>query len=90
MQIPPISIHPQYIATIQIIKVMKTIEPFSGSYYSTNPKTRTIWDEETDIPMCEQEARERLKELQACIDNLSSMEDPRDPMDIYKEKIESL
>lgn len=68
---------------------MKVTEPYNGEYYSTNTKTMTVWDEDYEIPMSLDEARERLKELQACVDNLSPLEDPRDPMDIYKAKLEA-
>lgn len=59
-----------------------------GNYYSVNLTERTVWDHTTELPMSEWEARERFDELQGCLECLDSVAEPRDPMDLVKEKME--
>ena len=61
----------------------------TGVYYLTETEAGLIYDVEKDSCLTIKEARERIAELEACIDSLNIASGP-DPMDIYKAHIEAL
>lgn len=61
----------------------------TGVYYLTETEAGLIYDVEKDSCLTIKEARERITELEACIDLLNIAAGP-DPMDIYKASLEAL